>query len=182
MLTYTLISEVFAQQLQLRTTLRDAFWEGTLVIRFLRPMGLVRQLSAEMLGRWAMFAANVLASIAIVLAVEYTWGSLAFWAPRAAEEINSDSWRLLTQLAPFPLDGLAGLALVSLVTIVPVGLVAWYPSRALLGIDSPVWAAELALTLSAVAFAALAVWLFTRGLRHYGHTGSTRYLDYGHRR
>ena len=43
-------------------------------------------------------------------------------------------------------------------------------------------AAELALTLSAVAFAALAVWLFTRGLRHYGHTGSTRYLDYGHRR
>lgn len=53
-LTYTLISEVFAQQLQLRTTLRDAFWEGTLVIRFLRPMGLVRQLSAEMLGRWAI--------------------------------------------------------------------------------------------------------------------------------
>ena len=51
-LTYTLISEVFAQQLQLRTTLKDAFWEGTLVIRFLRPMGLVRQLSAEMLGRW----------------------------------------------------------------------------------------------------------------------------------
>jgi ABC-2 type transport system permease protein len=53
-LTYTLISEVFAQQLALRTTLRDAFWEGTLVIRFLRPMGLVRQLSAEMLGRWAV--------------------------------------------------------------------------------------------------------------------------------
>jgi ABC-2 type transport system permease protein len=53
-LTYTLISEVFAQQLSLRTTLRDAFWEGTLVIRFLRPMGLVRQLTAEMVGRWAL--------------------------------------------------------------------------------------------------------------------------------
>jgi ABC-2 type transport system permease protein len=53
-LTYTLVSEVFAQQLTLRTTLKDAFWEGTLVIRFLRPMGLVRQLSAEMLGRWAI--------------------------------------------------------------------------------------------------------------------------------
>jgi ABC-2 type transport system permease protein len=131
---------------------------------------------------WGLFGADVLASIATVLAFEYMWGSLAFWAPRAAEEINSDSWRLLTQLAPFPLDGLAGLALVSLVTIVPVGLVAWYPSRALLGIDSPVWAAELALTVSAVSFAALAAWLFTRGLRHYGHTGSTRYLDHGHRR
>ena len=53
-LTYTLISEVFAQQLELRTTLRDAFWEGTLVVRFLRPMGLVRQLGAEMVGRWAI--------------------------------------------------------------------------------------------------------------------------------
>ena len=53
-LTYTLIGEVFAQQLSLRTTLRDAFWEGTLVIRFLRPMGLVRQLTAEMVGRWAL--------------------------------------------------------------------------------------------------------------------------------
>ncbi len=64
-LTYTLISEVFAQQLALRTTLRDAFWEGTLVIRFLRPMGLVRQLSAEMVGTWvihfALFSLPLLA-------------------------------------------------------------------------------------------------------------------------
>ena len=52
-LTYTLIGEVFALQLDVRTTLRDAFWEGTLVVRFLRPMGLVRQFSAEMVGRWA---------------------------------------------------------------------------------------------------------------------------------
>src|SRR5437868_107637 len=53
-LTYTLVAEVFAEQLKLRTTLNDAFWEGTLVIRFLRPMGLIRQLSAEMLGRWIL--------------------------------------------------------------------------------------------------------------------------------
>lgn len=131
---------------------------------------------------WALFVADVLASIVIVLAFEYIWGSLAFWAPRAAEEINSDSWRLLIQLAPFPLDGLAGLALVSLVTIVPVGLVAWYPSRALLGLDAPAWTTEVLLTVATFAFAALAGWLFTRGLRHYGRTGSTRYLDYGHRR
>ena len=53
-LTYTLIAEVFAEQLSVRTTLNEAMWEGTLVIRFLRPMGLVRQLTAEMLGRWAV--------------------------------------------------------------------------------------------------------------------------------
>jgi ABC-2 type transport system permease protein len=53
-LTYTVVAEVFAEQLTVRTTLNDAFWEGTLVMRFLRPMGLVRQLGAEMVGRWAI--------------------------------------------------------------------------------------------------------------------------------
>jgi ABC-2 type transport system permease protein len=51
-LTYTLVAEVFAEQLNVRTSLNQAFWEGTLVIRFLRPMGLVRQLSAETVGPW----------------------------------------------------------------------------------------------------------------------------------
>jgi ABC-2 type transport system ATP-binding protein len=51
-LTYTVVAEVFAQQLAARTTLVDAFWQGDLVLRFLRPMGLVRQLSAEMAGKW----------------------------------------------------------------------------------------------------------------------------------
>ena len=53
-LTYTLVAEVFSEQLNLRTTLNEAFWQGTLVIRFLRPMGLIRQLAAEMIGTWAM--------------------------------------------------------------------------------------------------------------------------------
>src|SRR5258708_4913924 len=51
-LTYTVIAEVFAEQLAVRTTLSLAFWEGTLVIRFLRPMGMVRQLASEMAGKW----------------------------------------------------------------------------------------------------------------------------------
>jgi ABC-2 type transport system permease protein len=53
-LTYTLVAEVFGDQLNLRTTLNEAFWQGTLVIRFLRPMGLVRQFAAEMVGTWAV--------------------------------------------------------------------------------------------------------------------------------
>jgi len=51
-LTYTVVAEVFAEQLAVRTNLNLAFWEGTLVIRFLRPMGMVRQLAAEMAGKW----------------------------------------------------------------------------------------------------------------------------------
>jgi ABC-2 type transport system permease protein len=53
-LTYTLIAEVFAEQLTARTTLVQSFWEGSVVLRFLRPMGLVRQFSAEMVGRWSV--------------------------------------------------------------------------------------------------------------------------------
>jgi ABC-2 type transport system permease protein len=51
-LTYTLIAEVFGEQLTCRGGIEDAFWEGTVVTRFLRPMGMVGQFAAEMVGRW----------------------------------------------------------------------------------------------------------------------------------
>jgi ABC-2 type transport system permease protein len=141
-----------------------------------------RQLELTVSLAWyLLLVIDLLASIAVVLAFEYIVGSLAFWAQRAAEEINSSSWRLITQLAPFPLEGLSGWALASLITVVPVGLVAWYPARALLGLASAPWQNAL-LPAAALVLAVLALWIFTRGLRHYGRTGSTRYLDYGHRR
>jgi ABC-2 type transport system permease protein len=132
-------------------------------------------------GWFGLLAVDLAASMAIVLSFQYVWASLAFWAPRGAEEINSNTWRLVTQLAPFPLDGLSGWVLGSLLTLVPVGLVAWYPARVLLGIDAPPWA-PLVLPTAGTAFAAFATWIFLHGLSHYGRTGSTRYLDYGHRR
>ena len=131
---------------------------------------------------WVFFAMNLLASSAIVMAFEYAWGSIAFWAPRAAEEVNSHTWDLLMQLAPFPLEGMPALALGALVTLIPVGLVAWWPSRTLLGLDSPSLPLDLALPVAAIVFCAVASWIFQRGLRQYGRTGSSRYLDYGHRR
>jgi ABC-2 type transport system permease protein len=141
-----------------------------------------RELQLTFSPTWAvLFIADLLGSVSVVLSFEYVWGSLAFWAPRAAEEINSNTWRLLTQLSPFPLDGLSGFTLASLLTVVPVGLVAWYPSRALLGIDAPLWA-PIVLPAAGILGAAVATWIFTNGLRHYGRTGSTRYLSYGHRR
>jgi ABC-2 type transport system permease protein len=130
---------------------------------------------------WGLFLVHVVASMAVVLSFAFAWGSLAFWAPRAAEELNRRTYELSHQLAPFPLDGLSGIALASLVTVVPVGLVAWYPSRILLGFDGPPWAAAL-LPASALLFVGLTTWIFRRGLRNYGRTGSTRYSDFGHRR
>ena len=53
-LTYTLVSEVFAEQLAPRAGLEEAFWNGTVATRFLQPIGVVPQLAAEMAGRWTV--------------------------------------------------------------------------------------------------------------------------------
>jgi ABC-2 type transport system permease protein len=64
-LTYTVIAEVFAHQLEVKTTISDAFWQGTIVLRFLRPINLIGQFSAEMAGNWivhfALFSVPLLA-------------------------------------------------------------------------------------------------------------------------
>ncbi len=51
-LTYALLGEVFGDQLSVRTTIADAFWQGTIAQHFLRPMALVGQFASEMLGGW----------------------------------------------------------------------------------------------------------------------------------
>lgn len=128
-----------------------------------------------------LFALNWAASVAVVLAFSYVWGSLAFFAPRAAEEINSSTMAMVDQLRAFPLDGLgAGLTGV-LIGVVPVGLVAWLPSRSLLGLSGARWEAWVTPAF-AVLFVGLAVFVFRMGMRHYRATGSIRYLALGHRR
>lgn len=140
------------------------------------------RLGIEVTTGWlALFALNLAGSTAVFMAFAYGWGSLAFWAPRAAEEINSSTERLLNELRGFPLDGLGTGLVATLLTLVPAGFVAWLPSRALVGIDPSALSAWLT-PLASLAFAALAAALFQQGLRHYGHTGSSRYLSLGHRR
>ncbi len=123
---------------------------------------------------------NLVASAVVVLSFAYFWGSLAFWAPRAAEEINTPSLHMLGQLKLFPLDGLSGFALSSLLTVAPVGFVAWYPSRALLGIDATLFASFVT-PVAALALGALAIVTFQRGMTHYRRVGSQRYRAMGHR-
>jgi ABC-2 type transport system permease protein len=139
------------------------------------------RLELEITASWlALFGLNLLASCAIVLAFSFAWGSLAFWAPRAAEEVSSSATDILSELKSFPLDGLGPLLLGSLTTALPVGFVAWYPCRALLGIDTTTWGAWVT-PLAALLLGALAAWVFQKGLQRYGHTGSQRYSDLGHR-
>jgi ABC-2 type transport system permease protein len=51
-LTYLLLSAILAEQLNIVSPASTAFWEGTLANRYTRPLGIVRQLVAETMGRW----------------------------------------------------------------------------------------------------------------------------------
>jgi ABC-type uncharacterized transport system permease subunit len=106
-LTYTLVAEVFAEQLQPRTELSEAFWNGSVALRYLRPLGLFGQFIAEMAGRWlvgfllcalpvlllapllgvdprpasptagALFLLSLALGITVGLALEFIFGALA---------------------------------------------------------------------------------------------------------
>lgn len=128
---------------------------------------------------YGMFAIQLAASCAVVVCFSFLWGSLAFWSPVGAEEISSRVVRLAYQLKMFPLDGLSawltGVALFAL----PLGFVAWYPSRVLLGLPGvAAWTGPL----FASVLLAFTLFVFRLGLRQYEHTGSQRYLLFGHRR
>jgi ABC-2 type transport system permease protein len=142
----------------------------------------LRELPIATTPGWAaLLAINLLGSIAVMLGFNYCWATLAFWAPRAAEEINSSTYRMMDQLKQFPIEGMGPALVGGLLTVLPVGLVAWYPVRALVGLDGWPWAPAVT-PLAGLALVALAAWLFARGMEQYGRTGSTRYLPYGFRR
>lgn len=122
---------------------------------------------------------NLAASVTVGLSYQFIWGSIAFWAPMGAEEVNSRTGSVIW-LRAYPLDAAGRGLRVLLLTALPTGLLAWFPARALLGLSSPwtLWATPAA----AGVFAALAALVFRKGLRHYARTGSRRYSDRGHRR
>jgi ABC-2 type transport system permease protein len=130
-------------------------------------------------GFFVKTAVCCLSSMAILLSSSYILGSAAFWAPRGAEELSTRASALLL-VTNFPLDPLPRGLRTILTTILPVGLVAWFPASVLLG-RRPPW--EWILTpLAACVAASIAAIVFKIGLRRYERTGSSRYSTFGHRR
>ncbi len=52
LLTYTLIAELFAEQMAAQTGIDDLLWNGTILTRFLQPLPLAGIVTAEMVGKW----------------------------------------------------------------------------------------------------------------------------------
>jgi len=119
-------------------------------------------------------------SVVISLSFYYLWGSLAFYSPVGAEEICTSVEDFFSSLRSFPLNGISIVSKYVMLSVLPVGLYAWFPASALLGISGSYNIAILALI--ALAYISLVYVIFRRGLKYYVKQGSSRYHDRGHRR
>ena len=142
----------------------------------------VNRLHLQITLWWAAsLAAYLLATLATDVARSYLVSSMAFYAPVAAEEISStaidDTWFMST----FPLSGMPVFIQIPLLTILPVGLLAWFPSLCLLG-KPPLHVTAYYPMLFALFLSLLASYIFRKGLNHYVQKGSNRYAPHGFRR
>jgi ABC-2 type transport system permease protein len=123
---------------------------------------------------------NILISITIILSQSYLFASTTFYAPVAAEEISSYVIGLNGDLSTYPLSGMPIALQIPLITIIPAGLLAWFPSLALLG-KPPLNLPYLFPMFIAIILFLLANFTFRKGLKYYVKKGSTRYSAMGHR-
>ncbi|MCL1855104.1 MAG: ABC transporter permease [Clostridia bacterium] len=140
------------------------------------------RLSLQITFWWILsLAAYLITTTIIIAARSYLVSSMAFYAPVAAEEISStaidDTWFLST----FPLSGMPVFLQIPLVTILPEGLMAWFPSMCLLG-KPPLGLTGGYPMVFALFLSLAAGYLFRKGLRHYAQKGANRYVSHGFRR
>jgi ABC-2 type transport system permease protein len=122
----------------------------------------------------------ILFSVIISLSFSFLWGSLAFYAPVAAEEVCTSVEDFFISLKNFPLNGVGTLGKTVMLSVLPAGLYAWFPTVALIGLTNRLNIALLGLI--AAVYLGLIILIFSKGLKHYVKYGSFRYLDRGHRR
>jgi ABC-2 type transport system permease protein len=119
-------------------------------------------------------------SVMISLSYSFLWGSLAFYSPVAAEEVCTSVSNLFYSLRSFPLNGIGVVTRIGMLSVIPVGLYAWFPSVALMGLSSRINIVVFAAV--SIAYLGLVLIVFRKGLQHYVKNGSYRYSDRGHRR
>ena len=130
--------------------------------------------------RLSLLLLYMLCHILLMLGQSFLFGSAAFRSPVVSEELSTLILDLNGQLGRFPLFGLPRWLLGILYTALPVGLLAYLPSLALLG---RVTGAVLALPVCiAAAFMLAAACCFRAGLRRYLQYSCNRYKEMGHRR
>ncbi|MBP7175098.1 MAG: ABC-2 family transporter protein [Thermoclostridium sp.] len=133
------------------------------------------------LGWVSLLLLHLITTILILLFLSYLFSSAAFYAPVQAEEISSHVLDSTGILSTYPLSGMALVIQIPLITIIPAGLLGWFPTLALLG-KPPLGFPSFYPMLMAAFLYILAYIAFTKGLKHYVKTGTNRYSAVGHRR
>ncbi len=132
---------------------------------------------------WWVFAllGSLTVSLFVMLGTSYLFATAAFYAPVQAEEISHEVMDVFFIIGTFPLSGMPrGLQLL-LVTILPIGLNAWFPALVLLNKAPLGLPAVLPLIVCGVLWAITSI-VFKKGLNHYVKKGVNRYSARGHRR
>lgn len=129
-------------------------------------------------GIWiVILLINLAASCTIMICTIYILSCTAFYAPAAAEEIASVGIGMFESLKNYPLGGMNKSIQIFFCSLIPVGMIAWFPSRILLGkFDIMIF-----MVGTAAAFLILAILIFKKGMRYYAKYGSPRYSSFGHR-
>ncbi len=142
----------------------------------------VRRLSLSITLGWLLsLIIYILATMTIIVARSYLVSTAAFYAPVAAEEISMTAIDGTWLLSTFPLSGMPAFLQVSLLTILPEGLMAWFPSLCLLG-KTPLHFSKYYPLAFALILSLITSYIFRKGMNYYVKKGSNRYVPYGFRR
>ena len=126
-------------------------------------------------------AAYLLSTMTVIVARSYLVSSMAFYSPVAAEEISTTAIDETWFLSTFPLSGMPAFLQIPLLTILPEGLMAWFPSMCLLG-RPPLGLTGCYPMVFALILSLAASFIFRKGLRYYAQKGTNRYVPHGFRR
>ena len=155
---------------------------GNFIVGVILMVIAVSRLGLVITFGWVMaLMGYLLATMVIIIARAYLVSSVTFYAPVAAEEITTTAIDETWLLGTFPLSGMPRFIQIPLLTILPEGLMAWFPSLILLGKLQPGWISFYPM-LFALLIALTASYFFRKGLRYYVQKGSNRYVPFGFRR
>jgi ABC-2 type transport system permease protein len=145
--------------------------------------GALRGMGKEPNTLWLLWLVGYLiVSVVIILGLSYLFSSLAFRWQVAYEEIASTVIDDLTgMLSNYPLSGMPVAVQLTLLTVVPAGLLGWFPACSLLG-KAPLGLPVFYPLIVAAVIWSLAFFAFRKGFKYYVKTGSNRYTPGGHRR
>lgn len=181
------LEHLFIQPLPLKVQLATCgftpFTGGSnFIVGIILMVAAVGRLNLQISLGWMLsLIAYLLTTMVIIVARAYLVSSMAFYSPVAAEEISYTAIDGTWFMSTFPLSGMPIFIQLPLLTLLPEGLMAWFPALCLLG-KPPLGLSAYYPMLFALALSLVANYIFRKGLNHYVTKGSNRYVPYGFRR